>query len=90
VTWPAGLLGLAVGMLIATVTAPVGVSGAVFLLQRGLGVGRSAWCHAAGSLVTAAAYGAVDSASAGWRFGVSPKETTTAAAHRATATHHSS
>jgi uncharacterized protein len=31
-TWPAGLLGLLAGLLIATVTAPVGVSGAVFLL----------------------------------------------------------
>jgi hypothetical protein len=53
-------------------------------------VGRSAWCYAAGSLVTAAACGAVVSAPAGWRFGVSPRDTTTAAAHRATATHHSS
>ncbi len=30
--WPAGLLGLIAGLLVATVTAPVGVSGAVFLL----------------------------------------------------------
>jgi uncharacterized protein len=32
VTWTTGLGGLAAGLLIATVTAPVGVSGAVFLL----------------------------------------------------------
>ncbi|WP_328442179.1 sulfite exporter TauE/SafE family protein [Streptomyces sp. NBC_00444] len=31
-TWSTGLAGLAVGLLIAVVTAPVGVSGAVFLL----------------------------------------------------------
>ena len=31
-TWSSGLLGLAAGLLIAAVTAPVGVSGAVFLL----------------------------------------------------------
>ena len=31
-TWQTGLLGLVAGLLIATVTAPVGVSGAVFLL----------------------------------------------------------
>lgn len=31
-TWSSGLLGLAAGLLIAMVTAPVGVSGAVFLL----------------------------------------------------------
>src|SRR5215469_3065829 len=31
-SWSTGLLGLAAGLLIAAVTAPVGVSGAVFLL----------------------------------------------------------
>ncbi|WP_030761219.1 sulfite exporter TauE/SafE family protein [Streptomyces sp. NRRL F-2664] len=31
-TWPQGLLGFAAGLLISAVTAPVGVSGAVFLL----------------------------------------------------------
>jgi hypothetical protein len=38
VTWPAGLLGLTAGLLIATATAPVGVSGAVFLLPVQLSV----------------------------------------------------
>lgn len=37
-TWSAGLAGLAVGLLIAVVTAPVGVSGAVFLLPVQLSV----------------------------------------------------
>ena len=31
-TWGQALLGLAAGFLIASVTAPVGISGAVFLL----------------------------------------------------------
>ncbi|MEU2527545.1 MULTISPECIES: sulfite exporter TauE/SafE family protein [Streptomyces] len=38
VGWELGAAGLAVGMLIATVTAPVGVSGAVFLLPVQLSV----------------------------------------------------
>jgi uncharacterized membrane protein YfcA len=38
VAWSTGLPGLAVGLLIATVTAPVGVSGAVFLLPVQLSV----------------------------------------------------
>jgi uncharacterized membrane protein YfcA len=38
VAWSTGLYGLAVGLLIATVTAPVGVSGAVFLLPVQLSV----------------------------------------------------
>jgi uncharacterized protein len=38
VTWSSGLLGFAAGLLIATVTAPVGVSGAVFLLPVQLSV----------------------------------------------------
>ncbi|MER7814886.1 sulfite exporter TauE/SafE family protein [Streptomyces sp. NPDC096153] len=37
-TWSTGLAGLAVGLLIAVVTAPVGVSGAVFLLPVQLSV----------------------------------------------------
>lgn len=37
-TWPSGLLGLAAGLLIAMVTTPVGVSGAVFLLPVQLSV----------------------------------------------------
>jgi uncharacterized membrane protein YfcA len=37
-TWPTGLLGFAAGLLIAVVTAPVGVSGAVFLLPVQLSV----------------------------------------------------
>ncbi|ANS62833.1 hypothetical protein SLINC_0609 [Streptomyces lincolnensis] len=37
-TWSTGLTGLAVGLLIAVVTAPVGVSGAVFLLPVQLSV----------------------------------------------------
>jgi uncharacterized membrane protein YfcA len=37
-TWSTGLLGFAAGLLIATVTAPVGVSGAVFLLPVQLSV----------------------------------------------------
>jgi uncharacterized membrane protein YfcA len=37
-TWSSGLLGLAAGLLIAVVTAPVGVSGAVFLLPVQLSV----------------------------------------------------
>lgn len=36
--WPTGLLGLFAGMLIATATAPVGVSGAVFLLPVQLSI----------------------------------------------------
>ncbi|GAA2067317.1 sulfite exporter TauE/SafE family protein [Catenulispora yoronensis] len=39
-TWSAGLLGYAAGLLIATATAPVGVSGAVFLLPVQLSVLR--------------------------------------------------
>jgi uncharacterized membrane protein YfcA len=38
VTWPAELLGLAAGLLIAVVTTPVGVSGAVFMLPVQLSV----------------------------------------------------
>jgi hypothetical protein len=38
VSWSSGLLGLFAGMLIATVTTPVGVSGAVFLLPVQLSV----------------------------------------------------
>jgi uncharacterized membrane protein YfcA len=38
VTWSTGLLGLAAGLLIAVTTAPVGVSGAVFLLPVQLSV----------------------------------------------------
>jgi uncharacterized protein len=38
VTWSSGLLGLVAGLLIATATAPVGVSGAVFLLPVQLSV----------------------------------------------------
>jgi uncharacterized membrane protein YfcA len=38
VTWSTGLLGFAMGLLIAVVTAPVGVSGAVFLLPVQLSV----------------------------------------------------
>ncbi|GIF07331.1 sulfite exporter TauE/SafE family protein [Actinoplanes siamensis] len=38
VTWEAGLLGFAAGLLISVVTAPVGVSGAVFLLPVQLSV----------------------------------------------------
>ncbi|GAA3152933.1 putative membrane protein YfcA [Kribbella aluminosa] len=37
-TWSTGLLGFAMGLLIAVVTAPVGVSGAVFLLPVQLSV----------------------------------------------------
>lgn len=37
-TWQTGLLGLAAGLLIAVATAPVGVSGAVFLLPVQLSV----------------------------------------------------
>jgi uncharacterized membrane protein YfcA len=37
-TWSTGLLGFTAGLLIATVTAPVGVSGAVFLLPVQLSV----------------------------------------------------
>ena len=51
---------------------------------------RAIACHAVGSPAIATACGAVVSSSSGWRFGVSPREITTAAAHRATATHHSS
>jgi uncharacterized protein len=38
VTWPVGLVGFVAGLLIATVTTPVGVSGAVFLLPVQLSV----------------------------------------------------
>jgi uncharacterized membrane protein YfcA len=38
VTWETGLLGFVAGLVIATVTAPVGVSGAVFLLPVQLSV----------------------------------------------------
>jgi hypothetical protein len=37
-TWSTGLLGFTAGLLIAMVTAPVGVSGAVFLLPVQLSV----------------------------------------------------
>jgi uncharacterized membrane protein YfcA len=37
-TWSTGLLGFTAGLLIATITAPVGVSGAVFLLPVQLSV----------------------------------------------------